>query len=81
MRFLSIIILVLFIQFWIGSTSLSAQMTAFEQDSNTTTTYIDMIAYYKGLTEAYPEIQMEEVGMTDVGKPLHAVVVSKDQDF
>ncbi|WP_044513505.1 M14 family metallopeptidase [Hymenobacter sp. DG25B] len=55
--------------------------TPFEKgNGNTTTTYQECIDYYKRLDAAYPEITMREAGTTDVGRPLHEVVISLDGD-
>ncbi|MBA9075460.1 M14 family metallopeptidase [Rufibacter quisquiliarum] len=56
--------------------------TPYEKSNrNTTATYQECISYYQRLDDAYPEVKMTPVGMTDVGKPLHTVVISTDQDF
>lgn len=55
--------------------------TPFEKGiGNTTATYAECIAYYKKLDAAYPEITLREAGTTDIGEPLHEVVVSLDGD-
>ncbi len=36
--------------------------------------------HYKKLDAAYPEITLREAGTTDIGQPLHEVVVSLDGD-
>ncbi|TGE28779.1 M14 family metallopeptidase [Hymenobacter metallicola] len=55
--------------------------TPFEKgNGNTTTTHAECIAYYQRLDEAYPEILLREAGTTDIGQPLHEVVVSLDGD-
>jgi len=38
-----------------------------------TATYTEIIEYYKALAENYPEIQIDSLGLTDSGKPLHFV--------
>ncbi|TPE41057.1 M14 family metallopeptidase [Pontibacter mangrovi] len=56
--------------------------TPYEQgNGNQTATYQEAIAWYQKLDEAYEEVQMTPVGMTDVGRPLHLVIVSTDKDF
>lgn len=56
--------------------------TPYEKSKGTkTATYQECIDYYLRLDEAYPEIKMTAVGMTDAGKPLHTVVLSTDGDF
>ncbi|TGE24557.1 hypothetical protein E5K00_04915 [Hymenobacter aquaticus] len=55
--------------------------TPFEKgNGNTTTTHAECIAYYQRLDAAYPEITLREAGTTDIGQPLHEVVVSLDGD-
>ncbi|MCC2545003.1 M14 family metallopeptidase [Hymenobacter sp. BT175] len=55
--------------------------TPFEKgDGNTTATYAECIAYYQRLDAAYPEITMREAGTTDIGQPLHEVIISLDGD-
>jgi len=55
--------------------------TPFEKgDGNTTATYAECLAYYRRLDAAYPEITLREAGTTDIGQPLHEVVVSLDGD-
>ena len=44
-------------------------------------TYSETIAYYQRLADFYPEIQIREMGMTDIGKPLHVVFLSNDHEF
>ncbi len=64
-------------------TNAHAQNTSFELDSkrNTTATYEELLQFYTALDKQYPECKLLEVGITDVGKPLHLFVMSKDKDF
>src|ERR1700759_3188184 len=61
-----------------------AQITPFEQakDHNYTATYPEIISYYKKLNKLYPQ-QMKtfNYGMTDIGKPLTLIVLSRDKVF
>lgn len=63
--------------------SASAQITPYERDAarNTTATYDEVVAFYKTLAEQYPQSKLLELGKTDVGKPLHLMVLSADEDF
>lgn len=63
--------------------SASAQLTPYElsKDKNTTATYSQVISYYQKLALKYPQMKLFNVGMTDVGKPLTLVVLSKDKVF
>jgi len=44
-------------------------------------TYQQAIDYYNRLSKAFNEIHIYSYGKTDIGKPLHLVIISKDQDF
>jgi hypothetical protein len=60
--------------------------SSFEQinlryEKNETFKYDEIIAAYKYLDKTYKEAKLFEVGMTDIGKPLHLFVISKDLDF
>ncbi|GAB3820049.1 M14 family zinc carboxypeptidase [Pontibacter rugosus] len=50
-------------------------------NGNQTATYDEAIQWYQQLDEAYEEVKMMPYGTTDVGRPLHLVVVSTDKDF
>ncbi len=50
--------------------------TPFEKNTNYAASYDEAIAYYKKLADKFSEITIAEFGMTDIGKPLHVVVVS-----
>lgn len=65
-------------------TSLQAQdlTTRFERSNGReTVTYQECIAYYKMLDKRFPQINMQEIGDTDSGFPLHLVTFSTDGDF
>jgi hypothetical protein len=54
-------------------------ITQFEKSGGTETSeYIDVISYYKQLSNSYPEISFFEMGETDAGYPLHIVVFNTD---
>ena len=56
--------------------------TVFEiSKSDSTATYEQTIKYYKKLAKNYDEIKIQEVGMTDAGKPLHLVLFDADKNF
>ncbi len=61
----------------------SAQLTPFElsKDKNYTATYTEVIAYYKKLAAANPQMRLFNYGTTDIGKPLTLVVLSRDKVF
>ncbi|VXB88130.1 conserved hypothetical protein [Flavobacterium sp. 9AF] len=56
--------------------------TPFEKgNGNQSTTYEDCIAYYTQLANQYQTIQMEEMGLTDSGEPLHIITFSENKNF
>lgn len=56
--------------------------TVFEKSEGTeTATYPQVIDFYQQLAAVYPTIQIQEVGITDSGEPLHLVVYSKSKEF
>ncbi|AXT53144.1 hypothetical protein D1818_20795 [Aquimarina sp. BL5] len=56
--------------------------TIFEKSNGTETpTYTEVITYYKNLSEAYPEINIQEIGLTDSGNPLHIITLNPDKEF
>ncbi|MBW1296845.1 M14 family metallopeptidase [Aquimarina litoralis] len=56
--------------------------TNFEKSNGTETpTYDEVITYYQNLAEAYPEITIQEIGITDSGNPLHIVTLNPDKIF
>ncbi len=60
-----------------------AQLTPFEKDPNrnTTATYDEAIAFYRQLDKQYEQLQLITCGPTDIGKPLHLAVLSKNKVF
>ncbi|MEY3677938.1 MAG: hypothetical protein RI924_79 [Bacteroidota bacterium] len=60
-----------------------AQTTPFEKDSekNTTATYAEAISFYRQLDQTYDQLKLLTCGPTDVGKPLHLAVLSKNKVF
>ncbi|MES2456083.1 MAG: M14 family metallopeptidase [Bacteroidota bacterium] len=60
----------------------NAQLTPYERSGKKeTATYDQAIAYYKNLDAAYPQAKLISCGLTDFGKPLHLLVLSKKQIF
>ncbi len=51
-----------------------------EVDRSVTATFEETVAFYKAL-DSHPLIQVKFRGMTDIGKRLQEVVISKDGDF
>ncbi|GAK93834.1 Gll2474 protein [Nonlabens ulvanivorans] len=52
--------------------------TPFEKgNGNQTATYNEVISFYENLAKSYSTINLEEIGITDSGSPLHLVSFSK----
>lgn len=49
----------------------------FDENENTSATYLEVIRFYRDLAEVSPDVSIREIGPTDIGKPLHEVVISK----
>ena len=61
------------------SKSFEQLLTPFEQKENYTATYDEVIAFYEQLEGLYPDfIKVKEVGFSDIGKPIHTVIVSNN---
>jgi len=57
-------------------------ITPFEKSNGLeTTTYQECIAFYTKLAAFYPEIQIQSMGITDSGNPLHLVLFSANKNF
>jgi hypothetical protein len=60
----------------------SAQLTPYESSGKKeTATYDQAIAHYTLLDKTYPQAKLLTYGSTDFGKPLHLLVLSKDEVF
>lgn len=56
--------------------------TVFESSNGTeTATYETTISYFNSLAQTYPEIQIQAMGTTDSGKPLHIVTLNPNLEF
>ncbi|HAS41077.1 MAG TPA: hypothetical protein DCS93_11385 [Microscillaceae bacterium] len=56
--------------------------TKFEETrGRETVTYEEGIAYMQTLAKRFKTIQLQEIGTTDIGKPLHLAIFSLDRDF
>lgn len=60
---------------------ISNPITPFELDDNYSASYQEVVDYYEVLCAMSPKLQMDVVGSTDVGKPLHTITISHDGDF
>jgi len=50
-------------------------------DDNLSLEYDEVIDAYRQLADHYPEARLVDMGMTDIGKPLHLFMISGDGDF
>ena len=56
--------------------------TFFEKgNGNQSASYQETIAYYKLLADDFPTIEMQKMGLTDSGEPLHMVVFNPEKQF
>ncbi|MET7254120.1 M14 family metallopeptidase [Dyadobacter fermentans] len=66
----------------IALTANAQYQTRFEKSGGKQTpTYEEGIAYYRQLAQNFPQVQMQEKGLTDSGRPLHLVLYSKNKVF
>jgi len=57
-------------------------ITAFEKSNGKeTATYKEGIEFYKELAQTFPQINIQEMGKTDSGEPLHLVIFNKEEKF
>src|SRR6187455_3266876 len=70
------------IPFMAESTTPQDWKTPYEKgNGNQTATYGKYIAYKQQHDKKYTEIKIREYGKTDVGKPLHLVIISPEKVF
>ncbi|TDQ30777.1 M14 family metallopeptidase [Zeaxanthinibacter enoshimensis] len=56
--------------------------THFENSSgNETATYLQVIEFYIRLAREFPEVNVQTIGQTDSGRPLHLVTLNPESDF
>jgi hypothetical protein len=56
--------------------------TVFEESGNMqTATYEEVIKFYIGLAREFPEVNIQTIGETDSGQPLHMVTYNPDAEF
>jgi len=51
-----------------------------ESNPNTTATYQETIDWFTGFANQYPALTLKEYGLSDIGKPIHLAIISKDGD-
>ena len=62
-------------------TSLIFSQIPLRYHENITPTYAETINWYRQLDDKYADAKLIEYGKTDIGKPLHLFVISKDRNF
>lgn len=66
----------------IAFTATAQYQTRFEKSGGKQTpTYDEGIAYYQRLAKDFPQVRMQEKGLTDSGRPLHLVLYSRNRIF
>lgn len=62
--------------------SAQALKTPYEAgNGNQSTTYEACIAWYENLDKTYKTVRLDSIGTTDIGRPLHLVVLDADGEF
>ncbi len=56
-------------------------ITPFEKNNNYSAAYDEIISHYETLSAKYSEIQCNKFGQTDIGKPLHEIIISSSKVF
>ncbi|WP_306352160.1 M14 family metallopeptidase [Flavobacterium sp. '19STA2R22 D10 B1'] len=75
-------IFIYFILFTMNAQDNMTYLTPYEKgNGNQTATYEETIAYFQLLAKNFPSIQIQEMGLTDSGEPLHLVIFNPDQNF
>jgi len=60
----------------------AAFQTPYEKgDGNQTATYQELLAFYQELAREFPEINLQTLGQTDSGEPLHLVTYNAEGNF
>ena len=61
---------------------LKSQPITFKYQNNETFTVDEATKAYKTLEDAYPKLcKLQEVGMSDIGRPIHLFIISEDGNF
>ena len=56
-------------------------LTPFEKNNKTSTTYEECITFYKNLEKSSKLVKVIEAGPSDVGYPIHTIILSGKSDF
>ncbi|KOS04731.1 hypothetical protein AM493_00720 [Flavobacterium akiainvivens] len=79
---MKILLLILLLPAALFSQKKTSYTTPYEKgNGNQTATYQEAMAFYQQLDNGFETIQMQEMGTTDAGLPLHIVVFDKDKGF
>ncbi|RYD81500.1 MAG: hypothetical protein EOP53_06200, partial [Sphingobacteriales bacterium] len=81
MNYFSAFLLVFSSLFPVLNTDVDLRTPYEKGNGNQSATYRETMAYYKLLDEQFQEVKMIEYGLTDAGKPLNLVIVSKEGDY
>ena len=86
MRFKVFIVLFITGLWWACETEMEKEVvnyqTPFELGSgNETATYYEILEFYIRLAKEFPEINIQSIGETDIGLPLHVVTFNPEGDF
>ena len=82
MNRLFIITLISFASHILSAQNTTDFLTVFEKSGGMeTATYQETISYYELLARTYPEINIQAIGRTDSGEPLHLVTLNPDSEF
>ena len=60
---------------------IKAQTSPYEKNNEQSTTYQEMLDFYRILDEKYDQMQILDMGKTDIGKELNLIILSKDKLF
>ena len=72
----------LFFFFLFVTSSVFAQITPYEKSKGQeTATYPEIMAFYRALDKKYDQAALLQVGTTDIGQPLHLLVLSANKMF
>ena len=55
--------------------------TPFERDTFSTATYDEAITFYQKVANDFRELELREVGLSDVGRPIHTAILANQGDF
>ncbi|GAA4470387.1 M14 family metallopeptidase [Nibrella saemangeumensis] len=81
-RLIFLLIALLLFPFLLYSQTAPSLLTRYERtNGQETATYPEIIAFYQQLDRQYDQAKLIEAGTTDIGKPLHLLLLSADKRF